>query len=106
MKVTGATEYEQLYDSSQMQQLLGMIALREQRALNVPGRGSSQLAALGKLKAEHKLRSFVPKTFEGIAPDSHSFTCETVFQSLLPGEFPLIHCLARGEVHCPGPLRQ
>eukprot|EP00965_Chrysotila_dentata_P258699 6213314-Pleurochrysis_carterae.AAC.3 len=58
-----------------MQQLLGMIALREQRALNVPGRGSSQLAAFGQLKAEHiKLRSSVSKAFKGIVPDSHSFT--------------------------------
>eukprot|EP00965_Chrysotila_dentata_P062864 2082623-Pleurochrysis_carterae.AAC.1 len=36
--LTGSTTYERGYDSSQMQQLLGLIALREQRTLKVPGR--------------------------------------------------------------------
>eukprot|EP00965_Chrysotila_dentata_P071825 2372954-Pleurochrysis_carterae.AAC.1 len=55
--VSGKTVFAQGYNSSQMEQLLGLVALREKRALSAPSRGSSQLAAFGKLKSEHKCRS-------------------------------------------------
>eukprot|EP00965_Chrysotila_dentata_P260314 6213859-Pleurochrysis_carterae.AAC.2 len=91
--VSGSTEYAQSYNSSQMQQLISFVALREQRALKKQSRGSAQLAAFGKLKKEDKFRSSVPAAFRGIVPDSHPFTCETVFESLLRKEFPLLYSL-------------
>eukprot|EP00965_Chrysotila_dentata_P179769 5935610-Pleurochrysis_carterae.AAC.1 len=60
-----------------MQQLVSHVALREKRALSVPSRGSTQLAAFGKFKTEHKCRSSVPDVFKHIVPEEHPFTCET-----------------------------
>ena len=85
------TVYRQGYNSSDTCQLLGMLALREQRALGAAHRFSSQLAKLGKLRVERKHRSSVPDPFKGIVPDDHSFTCESVFHSLLKGDFPLLY---------------
>eukprot|EP00965_Chrysotila_dentata_P216968 6189694-Pleurochrysis_carterae.AAC.1 len=66
-----------------MQQLFGVVALREARSLNVPSRRASQLAKFGKLMVQQRLRSAVPKVFEGIVPQSHPFSCKTVLHSLL-----------------------
>ena len=68
-----------------------MLALREERALGGGRRISSQLAKLGKMKMERKMRASVPEAFSGIVPAGHPFTCETVFASLLRGEFPLLY---------------
>ena len=50
-----STSYQQGYNSSQMSQLLGMVCLREKRALREKKskRESNQLAHLGKLKREN-----------------------------------------------------
>ena len=87
------TTYNKGYDSSQQEQLLGMIAMREKRALAVGRRGSSQLASMGKLKCERKHRSSVPDAFTGIVPDGHSFTCVSVFESIMRGEFEPLYSL-------------
>ena len=85
------TEYEQGFDSSETHQLLGMLALREERALGSTRRISSQLVTMGKLKCERKLRASVPDAFSKIVPEDHPFTCQSVFASLLQGEFPLLY---------------
>ena len=72
-----------------------MLALREQRALGgtATRRASSQLATLGKLKAERKIRATVPDAYLGIMPEGHAFTCVSVFESILRGDFePLYTC--------------
>ena len=68
-----------------------MLALREQRALGAASRIRPQLVKMGKVPMERKYRSSVPDAFKGIVPDDHPFTCETVFASLLRGEFPLLY---------------
>ena len=87
------TDYKQGYNSSQMQQLLGMLALREQHALASGRRSSSQLARLGKLKVERKMRATVPDAFVGNVPADHPFTCVSVFESILRGEFEPLYGL-------------
>eukprot|EP00965_Chrysotila_dentata_P151456 5005264-Pleurochrysis_carterae.AAC.4 len=68
--INGHIHYSHAYDLSQMQQLLGMVALREKRALNPePSRGSSQLPSLGKLtKRPNKTQSDVPEAFASVVP--------------------------------------
>eukprot|EP00965_Chrysotila_dentata_P173129 5713362-Pleurochrysis_carterae.AAC.1 len=80
----------QNYDSSQMTRLLGVGALREQRALSHPSRGYSQLSSLGKLRRrEHKIKSEVPEASASVLPEDHPFTCDvSVFESILRGESP------------------
>ena len=91
----GTTVYKAGYNSSQMTQLLGMVALREARMLSTKTahfkRESSQLASLGKLKGEHKVHSEVPAAFDGIVPKSNPFTCMSVFESIMKGEFPPLY---------------
>ena len=91
--IVETTAYEQGYNSSKTSQLLGMLACREQRALDSAQRVSCQLAKIGKVKKERKLRASVPDAFARVVPESHPFTCETVFASLLRGEFPLLYSL-------------
>ena len=81
-----------------MQQLLGVTALREKRMLGGKSahfkRESGQLADLGKLKRErNKIHSDVPAAFEGIVPADHPFTCISIFESILRGEFPPLYSL-------------
>ena len=87
------TAYTQGFNSSDTHQLIGMLALREKRALSAPHRVSEQLAKLGKMKTERKLRASasVPDCFGGIVPSNHPFTCEAVFASLLRNEFSLLY---------------
>ena len=89
--------YKQSYNSSDTCQLLGLVALREQRALAQHARGGGsqptsragkQLASMGKLLVgQRKLRASVPDAFKDMVPEGHSFTCVSVFESLLRGEF-------------------
>ena len=92
----GKKHYQQGYDSSQMSQLIGMVALKERRALSAQTayfkRESSQLADLGKLKrATNKIHSEVPEAFSGIVPADHPFTCVAIFESILRNEFPPLY---------------
>ena len=92
MVVAGRTSFQKGYNSSQMGQLLGMVALREKRMLATStssySRASNQLSTLGKLKREtNAVHSEVPEAFEGIVPASHPFTCCTIMESLLKKEF-------------------
>ena len=94
----GPKFYNQKYNSSDTSQLLGLCALREQRALDAGfadrrSRASSYLASMGKIKMERKLRAAVPDAFKDRVPETHSFTCESVFESLLRGEFSLLYSL-------------
>ena len=94
--VRGSTTYKKGYDSSQMQQLIGMTALSERHALNANSsqvkRESSQLATLGKIKREtNKIHSEVPEAFAGIVPPDHPFTCCSIFESILRGKFPPLY---------------
>ena len=65
--------------------------MRERRALGSARRLSSQMAKMGKIKSERKHRASVPDVFSGIVPADHSFTCVSVFESLIKGEFPLLY---------------
>ena len=67
--------------------------MREQRALGSARRLSSQMAKMGKIKSERKHRSSVPDVFKGFVPESHPFTCVSVFESLIKGEFALLYGL-------------
>ena len=87
------TQYSQGYNTSDTQQLLGMLALRERRALGSARRLSSQMAKMGKIKSERKHRSSVPDVFQGIVPEGHPFTCVSVYESLIKGEFALLYGL-------------
>ena len=97
MEEPPVTLYGQSYNSSDMCQLLGIIAFREERALQTKegkkaaSRGSQQLSSLGKIKVERKLRASVPDAFSDRVPEGHSFTCVSVFESLLRGEFGLLY---------------
>ena len=53
---TESRPYVQGYNSSDTAQLLGMLALREERALGAGRRVSSQLCKMGKLQVERKMR--------------------------------------------------
>ena len=88
---TESRPYLQGYNSSDTAQLLGMLALREQRALAGGLRISSQLCKMGKIQKERKERASVSDAFKGIVPEDHPFTCESVFASLLRGEFALLY---------------
>ena len=93
------TYYNQKYNSSDTCQLVGLCALREQRALDAGfaekrrSRASQQLTDMGKLKTERKLRASIPEAFRDGVPEGHSFTCVSVFESLLQGEFSLLYGL-------------
>ena len=96
--VQGRTSYRQGYNSSQMNQLLGIMALREKRVLGARtahyARAPAQLANLGKLKREtNKIHSEVPEAFAGIVPEDHPFTCCTIMESILTGKFPPLYGL-------------
>eukprot|EP00965_Chrysotila_dentata_P259094 6213448-Pleurochrysis_carterae.AAC.1 len=70
--VQGTTTFQQGYNSSQMAQLVGVLGLREQRALSTHSRGSSQLAQLGKLRYDlkHEVDSSVPDKMKALVPHS------------------------------------
>ena len=96
--VEGSTSFQKGYNSSQMCQLLGMVALREKRVLNTKSahfaRESVQLAQIGKMvKRENKVHTEVPEAFAGIVPADHPFTCCTIFESILQGKIPLLYGL-------------
>eukprot|EP00965_Chrysotila_dentata_P156714 5177452-Pleurochrysis_carterae.AAC.1 len=93
--VQGTTTFQQGYDSSQMAQLVGVLGLREQRSLSKTSRGSAQLAQLGKLRHDLKLGedSSVPDEVKALVPGSHPYTCESVFESILRGEFDPLYSL-------------
>ena len=87
------------YNSSRCAQLLGMMGLRERQALGGGGRRSEQLASMGKLTDQHKLRCAVPFAFRGAVPDDHPFTCVAVFESILRGEFePLYNMAGKAQI--------
>ena len=86
-----AKEYASTYNSSDMQQLLGVLAIREQRALRNganTSRSGKQLSAMGKItQVQRKYRGSVPDAFVDRLPRDHAFTCVAVFESILRGEF-------------------
>ena len=80
-----------------MQQLVGILALKEERALRGgarASRASKQLSQVGKLHAERKLRGQVPDAFTDRLPLGHAFTCVTVFESILRGEIEPLYDLS------------
>ena len=93
----GPTEFGQTYNSSDMQQLIGVLALREERALRDGARASrksKQLSQIGKIQGERKLRGQVPDAFADQLPLGHAFTCVTVFESILRGEIKPLYDLS------------
>lgn len=83
------------YASSRCEQLHGVLGLREKDALvgGARGRGASRLSLFGKQETKPRKLRAAEGGFESIVPAGHSFTCLSVFESILRGDFLPLYTL-------------